>query len=166
MDVNEYLKKGVLEAYISGTATAAEVEELLLLKSKHPEIDDALYRLEVDLENLAQYMSITPPPAVWIRIEAELKQLIKISEGPVPLKIHSKRIGEEPPEPPKGGQFIEVQSSSSHMRIHKMWRWILFIIFILGKIFLGFAIYFYFESREAKKELEKLNKEIEKQQRK
>ena len=165
MDINAYLKSGVLEAYISGTATIAETEELLLLKSKHRQIDDALYRLEVDLENLAQYMSIAPPPVVWVKIEAELKELVKATEAPVPLKIHSKRIGEEPPEPPKGGQFIEVQGSSSYMRIHKMWRWILFIIFILGKIFLGFAIYFYFESREAKKELEKLNQAIEKQQR-
>jgi hypothetical protein len=165
VDINAYLKSGVLEAYISGTATAAEKEELLLLKSKHPQIDHALYRLEIDLENLAQYMSIAPPPVVWVKIDAQLKELIKTSEAPVPLKIHSKRIGEEPPEPPRGGQFIEVQGSSSHMRIHKMWRWILLIIFILGKIFLGFAIYFYFESREAKKELEKLNQAIEKQQR-
>ncbi|SMC79466.1 hypothetical protein [Pedobacter africanus] len=164
MDINAYLKSGVLEAYISGTATAAETEELLLLKSKHPQIDYALYRLEIDLENLAQYMSIAPPPVVWVKIDAELRELIKTTESPVPLKIHSKRIGEEPAGPFRGGQFIEVQGASSHMRIHKIWRWVLFVIFILGKIFLGFAIYFYFESREAKKELEKLQKAIEKQQ--
>ena len=164
MDINEYLKSGVLEAYVTGSATQAEAEELMLLKSKHPQIDDALYRMEVDLENLAQYMAITPPPAVWIKIEDELKELAKNQdEGPVALKVHSKRIGKEP-EPGKGGQFIEVQGASSHMRIHKIWRWVLAIIFILGKIFLGFAIYFYFESREAKKEVEKLNREIQQQQ--
>jgi hypothetical protein len=164
VDINEYIKSGALEAYLSGSASETETHKLLYLKAVHPEIDDALYRMEVDLENLAKYMAIKPPTRVWDKIDDNLKELAKTEEDhPGMLKVHSKRIGtEEKQIPAKDGQFIEVEGSSTHMRIHKIWRWILLGIFILGKIFLGFAIYYYLENRQMMKQMEKQQQELSK----
>lgn len=60
----------------------------------------------------------------------------------------------------KNGEFIEVQGLSSHMRVHKLWRWVLAAIFILGKIFLGFAIYYYLESKQAHEQIQELKMEL------
>jgi predicted MFS family arabinose efflux permease len=46
------------------------------------------------------------------------------------------------------------------MRIHKIWRWVFAAVFVLGKIFLGFAIYFYLENRQAQLQLKELKTEL------
>lgn len=58
------------------------------------------------------------------------------------------------------GDFLEVNGPSSHMRVHKTWRWILAAIFILGKIFLGFAIFYYLESKQAHEQIQELKMEL------
>jgi len=57
-------------------------------------------------------------------------------------------------------EYIDVDSKSSHMRVHKMWRWIIIAIFILGKVFLAFAIFFYLENRQIKEEISDLKSEL------
>lgn len=160
--INEYIESGVLESYVLGSASAAEAEELLSLKAKHPEISDALRELEIDLERIAQHMAITPPPGTWGKIEDSVKELIRARET-------EAYVVAVPPEKDKhkgrrGGQFIEVEAESNQMRVHKVWRWILAAIFILGKIFLGFAIYFYLSSRENEAKIEKLQIELKAQE--
>jgi len=49
--------------------------------------------------------------------------------------------------------------------VHKIWRWLFIGGFILGKIFLGFVIYFYLENRQLKQEISKLKTQLEKYER-
>lgn len=159
MEIKEYIESGALEAYVLGSASEEEINELLMLKNKHPQIKDALQELEEDLERIAQHMAIAPPPGTWIKIENELHELKKRPDFEN-LKITAipKKNGHHKKE--QTGDFVEVQGPSSHMRVHKIWRWILGAIFVLGKIFLGFAIYYYLESRQAQEEIQELKKEL------
>jgi len=158
--INEYIESGILEAYVLGSASEAEANELLHLKAQHPQIEDALFKLESDLERIAEHMAITPPPNTWAKIEGGINELVKTPQ-------FEYLIGEEPKESSRGSrsgksaQFIEVEAESGHMRIRKIWRWVFLAVFVLGKIFLAFAIYYYLENRHTQEEIEKLKTELE-----
>lgn len=161
--INEYLESGALESYVLGIATEAEIEELLALKSHHPQIEEALAILESDLERIAEHMAITPPPNTWNRIETSMNELVKR-----PKMEHPKMeylIGDEPversrPRSRKSEQFIEVEGENGHMRIRKVWRWVFAAVFVLGKIFLAFAIYYYLENKHTQEEIQQLKMEM------
>ncbi|MBB5645252.1 hypothetical protein [Pedobacter cryoconitis] len=160
MKINEYIESGILEAYVLGSTSEAETRELLFLKAKYPQIQEALQHLEMDMERVAQQMSIPPPPDLWSKIESHLNELAEVPDfDAIPIRRPPNRKGGNHR---KSGQFIEVDASSSHMRVHKIWRWLFIGVFILGKIFLGFAIYFYLENRQLKQEVIKLKAQLEK----
>lgn len=159
MDIQRYIDSGILEAYLTGAATPAETQEVLYLKQKYPEVNDALLRIELDLENMAHHMAIPPPPTAWLKIEQEIDGLIAREKSePRPYQA---------PEEPKyksssnnGHQFIEVEAESSHMRIHKAWRWIFAAVFVLGKVFLACAIYYYLENRQMQQQMQDMRQEL------
>jgi hypothetical protein len=159
--INEYIESGILEAYVLGSASEAEAKELLYLKAKHPQIQGALEHLEVDMERIAQLMAISPPPGMWPKIEDSINELVKTPRGEaLTVKMPPKGSGKSR----KSQDFIEVDGSSSHMRVHKIWRWILIGLFVLGKIFLGFALYFFLQNRQQEEQIRELKLEIIKQQ--
>lgn len=163
MKTKEYIESGILEAYVLGSASETEAQELLQLKEQYPEIRLALTELELDLEHIAQQMAIAPPPGTLEKIEANLHGLIPNPElKQIPgIRKNKDQKGKGRKRQNSDNQFIEVEGSSSHMRIHKIWRWIFAAVFILGKIFLAFAIYFYLENRQAQKQILKLEQQSE-----
>lgn len=161
MKINDYIESGILESYVLGSASEAEAEELLYLRDKHPEIKEALFNLEIDIERMAGYMAIKPPPEVWMKIEYGINEIVKTPDfEPLNVTKHPAKNGNHSKEGGKSGQYIDVDSKSSHMRVHKIWRWILIAIFALGKLFLGFAIFFYLENRQIKQEIQELKQEL------
>ena len=160
MKINEYIESGILEAYVLGSASKAEAEELLYMKAKHPQVLEALLELEMDLEHIAQRMAIIPPVGTWEKIEAGINEVVKAKNSDaltldMPFEDRGGRTKSR-----KSSQFIEVEAESGHMRIRKIWRWIFAGVFLLGKIFLACAIYFYLENRHNEKELEQLKNEL------
>lgn len=158
MKINEYIESGILESYVLGSTSEAEARELLYLKAKHPEINEALRHLETDMEQIAQHMAIIPPPEVWDRIESGINELMQTPDMEALTVRNPGRRSDGKGK--KSSQFIDIEAQSSHMRIHKLWRWIFFGIFLLGKVFLGFAIYFYLENRNIKEQIKELKTEI------
>ncbi|MHA4896003.1 hypothetical protein ACXZ1K_14720 [Pedobacter sp. PWIIR3] len=160
MEIREYIESGILETYLLGSATKDEARELERLKFKYPEIQNELHKLEMEMENLAQQMAITPPPTAWLKIEDHIvNDLIKRNNASNPtIQVHA-RTKEKSYSSPSQNNFIEVEGASSHMRIHKSWRWVLAAVFVLGKIFLAFAIYYFLENRQIKQELNELKLE-------
>lgn len=161
MKINDYIESGILESYVLGSASKAEAEELLFLKTKHPEIADALLDLELDLERIAQHNAITPPPDMWFKIEDGINELIKNAQPEALVISKPQKTADKDAQEGKDDQFIQVLAASNQMRVHKMWRWVLLGIFVLGKIFLGFAVYFYLQSREEAQEIKQLKTELE-----
>lgn len=156
--INEYIESGILESYVLGSASENEINELLYLKTLHPEIQIALDDLETDLERIAQHMAVPPPPHFWFRIEAEINELVQTPRGDALTVNKPGNNGKS--KTGKSSQFIEVESASNKMRVHKVWQWIFIAVFALWKIFLVLYILLYIENRDNKKEIQQLKLEI------
>lgn len=157
MKIKEYIESGVLEAFVLGSATDAEVRELMQLKEQHPEIKKSLAELETDMERIAEYMAVPPPPNMFARIEDNINGLVINPDTDIIRPIHRewRQSASESKSP-----YIEVEAESNYMRIHKTWKWVFAAVFVLGKIFLGCSIYFYLESRQATQQVKELKSEI------
>jgi hypothetical protein len=155
MNVREYIESGTLELYVLGATSEDETREVLQLKKQYPEIQQALFELETDIERLAQYNAIAPPPGLLIKIEDSIDGLVKTSDLP-PMKVYENN-GYHSDEK---SRFIEVEAESNQMRIHKVWRWVFAAVFVLGKIFLIASIYYYLENRQAQEQIQQLKTEL------
>ena len=158
MNIQEYIESGILESYILGSASEKETRELLYFKDKYPQVRSALYELETDMERIAGQMAVMPPPGTWEKIEDRVNEVATIP-GYEPLKF--KQAKEDNYNDLKRGQFIEVESESNEMRVHKNWKWIFAAVFVLSKIFLVCAIYFYLENRQAQEQILELKTQIQ-----
>lgn len=165
MEIKEYIESGALEAYVLGSASDREIDELLSLKTLYPEVKDALTELEEGLERIARNMAVSPPPGTWMKIEKEINELTSQPDFKE-LKITSVPKKDDYAKDGSTGDFLEVHGPSSHMRVHKIWRWILAAIFVLGKIFLGFAIFYYLESKQAHEQIIELKQQLRQVQQK
>ena len=156
-DINAYLRSGTLEAYVLGIASEDETAQLMALKKEHPEINTALADLEADMERLAQHMAVPPPPHIFERINDDINALIK---APNPVELVKPQRAEQKAESAPQSPYIDVVADSTHMQIHKAWRWAFAGVFVLGKIFLAFAIYYYLENRQAQVQIDELKTEL------
>jgi hypothetical protein len=156
----EYIDSGILETFVLGAASEQEVKELLFMKAKYPEVSEALQQLEKDMEKLARDLAVAPPSGTWYKIAQEINAVIPHQDAAP--QIFNRRDGHKRPdtENGKGDHYIEVEGESNHMRLHKGWRWVFAAVFILGKIFLAFAIYFYLENKHTQQQIQELRTEI------
>ena len=165
MRVEDYIESGILETFVMGAASDDEIKELMFMKARFPQVNDALQQLELDMEVLAHNMAIEPPPNTWGKIEQEINDII-LRNKTIPEKFTERQGGDDDFNKSKprnnGHQYIEVEAESNHMRIHKNWKWVFAGIFVLGKIFLACAIYFYLENRQAQQQLQELKTELRK----
>lgn len=158
--INEYIESGILESYVMGSTSEEETVELLKLKELHPQIEEALYKVETNFEHIAMNMAIPPTPGTWSKIETEINELI-IRNDVQALSIEAPGYSGNNGKKGRKGNLIDIESTSSHMRVHKLWRWVLGAIFVLGKIFLALAIYFYFANRSSEERIKELKQELQ-----
>ena len=152
----QYIDSGILETYVMGSASDEEVKELMYMKATYPEVGFALQQLEIDVEHIARHMAVTPLVCTRDKISATIDELMA---RPV-NDLKKNQTDRDFSNFNKGSQYIEVEAESNYLKVHKIWRWILAAIFLLGKIFLGFAIYFYLENKQAKQQLKELKTEL------
>ncbi|WP_090765914.1 hypothetical protein [Pedobacter soli] len=158
MEIKRIIESGLMETYVMGIATEEEVQQVLLLKKEYPEFKDALENLEMDMEVLAQGMAIMPPAGTLEKIETEINEIQRRSQ--VVQKIVVPNTGSESGRADKEEKYIEVEAESNQMRVNKAWKWVFIAVFILGKVFLAGAIYFYLENRQAREEIKELKLEL------
>jgi hypothetical protein len=157
MKIKEYIESGVLETFVLGAISDAEERELMQLKNQYPEINKTLADLEADMERLALYMAVPPPPDMFARIENSINDLVIAPETKI-MRPGNREWWENNQSESKS-RYIEVEAETNYMRIHKTWKWVFAAVFVLGKIFLACAIYFYLESRQAKQQVIELKTE-------
>lgn len=73
MNIEEYIRSGMIESYALGLATGAEVAEFELLMARYPELRIALSDFEYQLEAFALVHETPPPAGMRELIEARLK---------------------------------------------------------------------------------------------
>ncbi|QJD97401.1 hypothetical protein HH214_16755 [Mucilaginibacter robiniae] len=159
-NIQQFIDSGILEAFVMGAATKAEEQEVLHMKQHYSVVQQALTQIEHDLETMAQHMAIQPPADLWSRVEAELKEVIPAPE-PGPIAYRQNQHDYQQRTYKKEPDYLEVEAQSSHMRVHKTWKWVFAAVFILGKIFLACAIYFYLENRQAQQNVQELKQEVQ-----
>jgi len=157
VEIKKIIDSGILETYVMGVASEEEMELVLTYRKQYPEVQKALEQVELNLEHFALQHAIEPPAGTLAKIEDRIKE-IQLREKGVrkPIEVHERAQEKHEPKSP----YIEVESESNHMRVHKLWRWAFAAVFVLGKIFLGFAIYYYLESRQAQQQIEELKLEM------
>jgi hypothetical protein len=157
-NIQHYIESGVLEAHVLGSLPDNEEQELIKMKQQYPAVNRALAELEEDMEVVAMQMAIPPPPALWARIEDEINALVETREAEVvPFRPRKKNTDrKDKPEQ----QYIEVEAQSEYIKVHRLWRWAFAAVFVLGKIFLATAIYFYIENRHNQKEVNELKARV------
>ncbi|RYU90450.1 hypothetical protein EWM62_07270 [Mucilaginibacter terrigena] len=159
--IQEYINSGILEAYITGSASEQEVQELLRMKAIYPEVNTALQELETDMERIAQYMAVTPPIHTWDKISDHIDELmLRQTSAPTQFIEREDNNYKNFSKPDTGPQYIELEAESNHMKVHKTWKWVFIAVFVLSKIFLACAIYFYLENRQAQQQLNDLKTEL------
>jgi hypothetical protein len=148
-----------METYVMGIATEEEVEKVLSLKKEYPAFKDALEQLEYDMEVLAQSMGIEPPAGTLAKIEHEINEIQRQNQA-IQTTVEAGYNYNNAHQENKRGKYIEVESESNQMRVNKAWKWAFIAVFVLGKIFLAFAIYFYLENRQVKEQIQELKIEL------
>jgi len=68
VDIRAYIQSGIIEGYVLGLATPAEVAEMETLRLQHREVESAVQQFSVLLEQRAVENAIPPPPGVKERI--------------------------------------------------------------------------------------------------
>jgi hypothetical protein len=145
-----YIESGILETYVLGLASDVQQDEVERYAQIFPEVSLALKDVETAINQ--QFSASIPPPSVRQRIqENELNRLKKWDFND---QSHNKNTKEE-------NKYLEVEVNDTHIRVHKNWRPAFIAVFILSKIFLATALYFYFKSDSLNKENLKLQQEIQ-----
>jgi hypothetical protein len=141
VNIELYIQSGIVESYVLGLATPIEREELEQLMPHYPELKVALSDFEYQLELFALDNEELPPPEVRERIRARIQDIPAVRPS---KRGHGGHAGQ------RGTKYLDVETSSNHIRVHKAWKTLFIVIFILSKIFLALAIYFFLEYRHVK----------------
>lgn len=150
MNVQEYIDSGMVESYVLGIATHEEARELERLMKEYPELRKEFNNVEHTIHKLWLEDAVPPP-----------MELRERSLQPFDWAEANPGSGKKPPN----YTFINIQhNQSNYMTVHKIWKWIFVIAFLLFKFCLFLAIYFYFKYRQVedrRQEREKVRLEFQ-----
>jgi len=155
VNIELYLQSGIVESYALGLATPLEAAEFEQLLPHYPELKESLSDFEYQLELFAIDSEVPPPPGTKERIEARLREIPALPEIREDKGRGSRRQK-------RTGEYIPVEVSSPYIRVHKRWRTFFIAVFILSKILLGLAIYYYLEYRHTQKHVQQLEEQLDK----
>ena len=153
MNIELYLQSGIVESYALGLATPLEVAEFEQLLPHYPELREVLSDFEYHLELFAIDNEEPPPPGTRERIEARLRDIPAV---PQIGRDNRRRYGRKK----RSSEYIPVEVSSPYIRVHKIWRVIFIAVFIISRIFLGLAIYYFWEYRSMQKHVQQLEEQL------
>ncbi len=139
MNIELYIQSGIVESYALGLATSFEKEEFEQLLPHYPELKTALSDFEYNLELFAIENEVPPPSGTRERIEARLRD--------IPAIRPSRSSGSSASRGAPGSSYLHVEANSDYIRVHKLWRVAFIVVFILSKIFLALAIYYFIQYR-------------------
>jgi hypothetical protein len=153
VNIELYLQSGIVESYALGLATPPEVAEFEQLLPHYPELREVLSDFEYHLELFAIDNEVPPPPDIKERIEARLREIPAVPE------VRQDK-GRSYRRQKRAGEYIPVEVSTPYIRVHKHWRTFFIAVFILSKILLGLAIYYFLEYRHTQKHVQQLEERL------
>ena len=153
MNIELYIQSGIVESYALGLATSLEVAEFEQLLPHYPELKEALSDFEYHLELFAIDNEEPPPPGTKEKIEARIRELPSVPDT-------TGRGGRKYRRGRSAGEYLPIEVSSPYIRVHKNWRAFFIGVFILSKILLALAIYYFLEYRNTQKHVQQLEEQL------
>jgi hypothetical protein len=155
----QYLKSGILEAYLLGLTTDEEKEEVEKLLTTDADVLAELNELEAGMEEYLLRNAVPPPPAIRDAIE------LRLSETEITKWKEAEYAEPDPkPKPNQSGSressYVDVEVDNTHIRVHKNWRPAFIAVFILSKVFLILGLYYYFKSASQEEEIIRLKAQV------
>jgi hypothetical protein len=134
LELHHYIESGIIESYALGLATTSEVEELQYMRKLYPELNTEIRMVERRIEMVALTEGIMPPA----RLKDRLFQRINWEE---------KRTNEQDKS---NYTFINIESKNKdYITVHKWWKLFFVMVFIVSKVCLFAAIYYYLKYQQS-----------------
>ena len=133
MELHRYIESGIIESYALGLATAVEVEELQYMRKLYPELNNEIRKVERRIEMVALTEGVMPPS----RLKDRLFQRLDWDEH-------------KTTEDKSNYTFINIESKNKdYITVHKWWKLFFVIVFIVSKVCLFAAIYYYLKYQQS-----------------
>ena len=144
----------MLAAYLSGLVSAEEQAKLERVLTTDVDVRADLTELETAIEQHFLENAVPPPPSVR---DALLKRLgdewqIEKQQSETYSRFRHEPVQPTAPQP----NYVNVEVSDTHIRVHKNWRTAFIAIFILAKVCLILGLYYYFKADSQQQEIERL----------
>ncbi len=152
--IQEYIASGIIESYALGLASEEDVAQIERLLPFHPPLREALSDFEFQLELFALEHSVPPPPG------AREKILDRLREVPAVRRVYRQDGQDDQKGKDRSSEYIPIEHSSTHIKVHKYWRPAFIAVFILSKILLALAIYYFVQNQHAQKEVQQLQEKL------
>lgn len=134
MNLQEYIDNGMVESYVLGLATPEEARELERMLKEYPELRTELNAVEHTIQKLWLEEAVLPP------VELRERSLQPLSWADTDSGGHGKK--------PVYNLYNIQHNPGNYITVHKIWKWIFVVAFLLFKLCLFLAIYFYFKYRQ------------------
>ena len=151
MNIDQYIKSGIIETYVMGLATPEEASQLERLLPFYAELQAAISDFSFQVELFAIQHEEPPPPGVFEKIQDRVRELPEVRKPPPP--------GSNGRAAKREDDYLYVKENSTHIRVHKYWRIAFICIFILSKILLIGFLYFFLAYRHSERDLQSLKDE-------
>jgi len=147
LKLDHYIESGIIESYALGLATPAEVEELQHMRKLYPQLNTEIRIVERRIEMVALREGVAPPSRLKDRV---FQRIGWDKEKNTTEKDQSNYT------------FINIQSrNQDYITVHRWWKLFFIMVFIVSKICLFAAIYYYLKYQQTQEKLAQPSSPIE-----
>lgn len=158
MELNHYIQSGIIESYVLGLATSTEIDELQYMRRLYPELNREIAAVERRMERTAFAEAVLPPE----RLKDRIFQRINWEEEERNYDTRERTRSNGNGNQQNYNTYINIQpKGSDYITVHKWWKVFFIAVFILSKLCLGTAIYFFLKYQMQEKKLESLTPRTE-----
>ncbi|WP_343669510.1 hypothetical protein [Chitinophaga sp.] len=152
MELDHYIQSGIIESYVLGLATNVEVEELQYMRRLYPELNSEIAAVEKRMERTAFAEAVSPPGWLKDRILQRINW-----QGEEYQDTADYRKSNQNHQASYNTTYINIQpKDNQYITVHKWWKVFFIAVFILSKVCLASAIYFYLKYQMQEKKLEQV----------
>jgi len=157
LELDHYIQSGIIESYVLGLATNVEVEELQYMRRLYPELNSEIAAVEKRMERQAFAEAVLPPE----RLKDRIFQRINWREEDYHDTTDYGRSNQNQ-QANYNTTYINIQpKDNQYITVHKWWKVFFIAVFILSKVCLASAIYFYLKYQMQEKKLEQVSPRAE-----
>lgn len=153
MNIHQYIGSGIIESYALGVASPDERAQFERLLPFYPLLQEALSDFEFQLELFSIQNEEPPPPGTFAKIQDRMR------EAPAIIRPAIRTNGKGHADTKRDAEYIPVDGSSTHIKVHKYWRGSFIALVILCKILLALTIYYFIQYQHAKTDIRNLQEQ-------